>query len=248
MAINGGGTPENRLKYRQTFLLPYITLESLVEDAGRMIGLLFYRGTLAPEKWVAFDDNKLQEGWKYGVLTEKSALGCIKLHDSEFGSLKTFDADDVHRRVYHGTPRALLILDAQTRLLNFLRQLVTTILDDKAKILGCSNVSDVSQLHLGNKVGRFLACRQMPLTSRPAFGRVYSEQPFMAAPEFDIDELISIAGDRFSEKQDELWLLQTDLEHVQERSKYHEKDWFDGGHRWGCLRSAQRTNPIALLT
>ena len=230
IAMNGKSTAEDRPKLRRTFLLPYITLESLVEDAGKMIGLLIHRATASLENWVAFDDIVVQEGWKFGVLIEKSALGCIDLHGADFGIVKPFDADSVHRRMTYGAPRALLVLDAQRTLFEFLRQIVMKIIDDEGRAREIANVLDASQLRIGDKIARFFLNRQMRLSSRPVFGHVYSEQPFAAAPIYDIDELISIAIDRVADKQDELWLLQTDLAYVQERAQYHEKNWFDGKH------------------
>lgn len=230
IAMNGGLPPGADLAtYRTTFLLPYLTLQSLVEDASRMIGMLFHRATAELGDWVLFDESELQDSWNHGILTEKSAHGCIKLHGADLGTLKAFDADSVHRRIFHGAPRALLILDAQRILFEFMRQLVTTILDDKDKIGKIASTPDTSTLTIGDKFSRYLSNRTTRLSSRPAFGRIYGEQPFTTAPRYDIRELISISRDKAAEKQDELWLLQTDLEYVQDRVKFHEKTWFDRG-------------------
>ncbi|CAF9921472.1 hypothetical protein IMSHALPRED_005180 [Imshaugia aleurites] len=223
IAMNGKSAAEDRPKLRQIFLLPYITLEALVEDASRMIGLLVHRATTSLEDWIAFDDIEVQEGWKYGVLTEKSALGCIDLHGANFGILKPFNADRVHRRISYGAPRALLILDAQRHLFGFLRQTVTNIINDESRVREIATVLDASHLGIGDKVARFLSNRQMRHSRRPVFGSVYSEKPFDTPPIFDIDELVSIASDRVAEKQDDIWLLQTDLAYVQECANYHEK-------------------------
>ena len=134
MAMNGKSAAEDRPKLRKIFLLPYITLEALVEDASRMIGLLVHRATTSLEHWIAFDDIEVQEGWKYGVLTEKSAFGCIDLHGPDFGILKPFDADSVHRRISYSAPRALLILDAQRNFFGFLCQTVTKIINDESRV------------------------------------------------------------------------------------------------------------------
>ena len=221
MAMNEKSAPEDRPKLRRIYLLPYITLESLVEDASRMIGLLIHRATASPEDWIAFDDIEVQEGWKYGVLTEKSALGCVDLHGANFGILKPFDADSVHRRISYGALRVLLVLDAQRTLFAFLRQTVTKIINDESRVPEIANVLDAFQLGIGDKLSRFLSNRQIRLSSRPVFGRVYSEKPFDTPPIYNVDELISIASDRVAEKQDELWLLQTDLAYVQECANYH---------------------------
>ena len=116
-------------------------------------------------------------------------------------------------------------------------------------LISNTTVLDASQLGIGDKVARFLSNRQMRLSSRPVFGRVYSEKPFDTPPIYDVDELISIASDRVAEKQDELWLLQTDLVYVQECAKYHERNWVDSGKQLGIpeVSAESKANNIGYM-
>ena len=92
-----------------------------------MVGILCHRTTAELGHWIDFDDSKLQEGLKYGRLVENTAHGCVQLHGPSLGTIKDFDADSVHYRLFHSAPRAILILDAQGTLFAFLCHIAVTL-------------------------------------------------------------------------------------------------------------------------
>ena len=117
-------------KHRSAYLLPYINIEDLSKDSVNFIRLLHHRTTYPPQDWVHFDNAQLQPSCMQGGLEEKSAEGCVMMCDEEYGTWKDFDRIAVHRGDAYGAIRGLLILEAQQRLMSFLRKMVTTILKD----------------------------------------------------------------------------------------------------------------------
>ena len=112
-----------------TWLLPYLNIENLVEDASNLPKLIHHRINSEPADWVPFDNVQLYEAWRHGLVTESSAEGCIKMYGKEMGTWQPFNSDEVHRAEAYGVPRALLILTAQVSLLAFLRMVMTEILE-----------------------------------------------------------------------------------------------------------------------
>ncbi len=112
-----------------TWLLPYLNIENLVEDASNLLKLIHYRINSEPGDWVPFDNVQIHEAWRHGLIPERSAEGCIKMYGKEMGTWQPFNSYEVHRAEAYGAPRALLILAAQASLLAFLRKLMTEILE-----------------------------------------------------------------------------------------------------------------------
>ncbi|KAF6227588.1 hypothetical protein HO173_012117 [Letharia columbiana] len=234
-------------EYRMGYMLPYLNVDDLSGDPTKLLGLLTHRTNCLPEEWVPFDYAMLWSGWKQCTLAEKSADGCIVMHGDQFGQWSTFDSIAVHRNDACGAPRALMILESQQTLLKFLRDLTTVILDGAkpskslktpAKVISTDPATDAIAprgLEVCTEWSQFLNADQKKDQPWLSFGAMFSNQPYSAAPAFNIDTMIDIAENQADEAQDELWLLQTDLEYFYKRSRYHEATWFDkiekGPHR-----------------
>lgn len=226
-------------KYRMGYMLPYLIVDDLSRDPTKLIGLLLHRTICRPEEWVPFDHAMLLSGWKQCTLSEKSADGCVIMHGDQFGKWSAFDSSAVHRNDACGAPRSLLILESQQTLMKFLRDLATVILDGAkpsksskvpANITSTDPGTDATaprDLKVYTEWLQFLDANQKKDQPWLSFGATFSNQPYSAAPTFDIDTMIDIAENRANEAQDELWLLQTDLEYFYDRSRYHEATWFD---------------------
>ncbi|KAL8831337.1 MAG: hypothetical protein Q9191_000924 [Dirinaria sp. TL-2023a] len=107
--------------FRETLLIPYLTVENLSKDGARLLRLLFYRSFHLPEEWVSFDNRQLLEGWRTGMFDEKFNGGRITMHGESYGTWNPFDKAAVHNGDCYTAPRALLILDAQATLEPFCR-------------------------------------------------------------------------------------------------------------------------------
>lgn len=224
---------------RMGYMLPYLNVDDLSTDPTKLIGLLLHRTICLPEEWVPFDHAMLLSGWKQCTLSEKSAEGCVIMHGDQFGKWSTFDSAAVHRNDACGAPRSLMILESQQTLMEFLRDLTTVILDGiktsksskvPTNITSTDPATDATapgELKVCTEWLQFLNAYQKKDQPWLSFGAMFSNQPYSAAPTFDIDTMIDIAETGANEAQDELWLLQTDLEYFHGRSRYQEATWFD---------------------
>lgn len=78
-------------QYRETFLLPYMTLETLSKDGPKLLRLLYRRVAHMPEEWVTFDNRQLLLGWFAGAFEEKFNAGCITMYGKSFGRWSPFN-------------------------------------------------------------------------------------------------------------------------------------------------------------
>lgn len=236
--LNMLGTPnstssEDLADNRMALLLPYINLEDLIEDSSHLISLLHNRSRYPPEQWVPFDNSQLQPAWRQAVLPELFAYGCVEMHGPDYGTWKAFSDGEVHRGDAHGTPRGLLILEAQEALLSFLRAMVDEIYG-KA-VLPEIQSTPIAALLFPSTAPTAACDKWMPFLNSPSsrevarssFGSAFAQQPFSSPPGFNIETLLDIAETRAAQAKDELWLLQTDLEYFLSVVGYFESQWFD---------------------
>lgn len=78
-------------QFRETFLLPYMTLETLSKDGPKLLRLLYQRVAHMPEEWVTFDDRQLLSGWLVGAFEEKFNAGCITMYGKSYGRWSLFN-------------------------------------------------------------------------------------------------------------------------------------------------------------
>lgn len=162
-----------------------------------------------------------------------SAYGCIVLRGPTFGTWKAFSDDEVHRGDAYGTPRGLLILEAQKALMSFLRAMADVIYGNailpnvRTAPIAASLTHGPALTAACDKWLPFLHSPSSRVAARSSFGSVFARQPFSSPPVFNIDTLMDIAETRAAQAQDELWLLQTDLEYFLSVVKYFESQWFD---------------------
>ncbi|KAL8918380.1 MAG: hypothetical protein Q9208_007399 [Pyrenodesmia sp. 3 TL-2023] len=237
-----GESIEEQSKYRYAYLLPYLNLEGLSSESANLLGLLHHRISSQPEEWVIFDNSIIKSAWDQNALRVNFADGCITMHGSHFGTWKPFDITknipEMHSGKVYSASRALLILEAQAHLLEFLRKLCQAILGDSEDPIPPGGPSlDQSGSMQPNVVGpaspycskwtKFVGSgsQQSKDNLWVSYSSLYSSQPFGNPPSFDIDLITEIAENQKSEAQDELWLMQTDCAYFHERARYHEAQW-----------------------
>ncbi len=223
-----------RRSFRPVLLLPYLNVEGLSGDSARLIGLLHHRAVNKPQDWVLFDDKQMQIAWDLGYLADRSAPGCICMYGDKYGEWKPFDQSEVHRGDAFGSPRALLVLEAQKYLIEFLRDMTRIILHG-------SETSDVEGPH-DCRIQDSAACdkwmkfiesgpRTDPTQPWLSCARTLSDQPYSTPPTCNIDELIEIAETQTAAAEDELWLLQTHPEYFYKKASQFRKQWVGNGLR-----------------
>ena len=72
-------------EYRETCLLPYMSVETLSKDRSRIPGLPHYRTNHMPEEWVTFDNNQILAAWVEGAIEQKFCSGCICMYGKSYG-------------------------------------------------------------------------------------------------------------------------------------------------------------------
>ncbi|KAL8833660.1 MAG: hypothetical protein Q9170_004146 [Blastenia crenularia] len=248
-----------QVKYRRAYLLPYLNLDCLSSDPRNVLRLLHYRTSYLPEQWVIFDNAVIQKAWERAIrLPERSVEGCITMCGSYYGFWKPFDHDEVHQGHAYGAPRGLLILEAQSKLLRFLRKFCEVILanPDVPKASHPGQVTSASTITLEDRAKNSRKWSSMIDEGSPrskddpwqSFSSFYVNLPFSSPPSFDIDRMIEIAQNQATEAQDELWLLQTDPAYFHERAKYHESRWGDFAKLYRLTKRRKYSNIAFVMT
>lgn len=245
--VSGNRTQAQMQSFRIVHLLPYINLGSLSGDSARLIGLLHHRAIKKPQDWVLFDDKQIQIAWNHGCLAHTFAPGCIYMQGDRYGEWEPFNHPKVHYGDSFGSPRALLVLEAQRYLLEFLRDITGAILENTGRSdlevpLGCA-IQDSPAcdkwINFGNS-GPRTDQREPGLSS----ARTLSNQPYSAPPMCDIDAPIEIVESQVAEVQEELWLLQTEPNYFHEKAKRYKEQWL--GTNPGT-RGLLPTDPMDML-
>ncbi|KUJ17900.1 uncharacterized protein LY89DRAFT_745890 [Mollisia scopiformis] len=201
-----------RRPYRNTFLLPYINVEALASDPLRLLNLLHNRTKYSPAEWAPYDTTILAKDWELGTFETAYSSVCIIMHGSEYGKVTRWEESAAHRWDIVGFPRAILTLEAQQKLLAFLRGIVEKLLEGFSR-------NDTSPQ--SDRFEKIIGLRSAsPGGSSPdEFASTYLNQPFSAPPKFDIEELLSIAQTQLNMHGDNLWLLQTDPRYFRRYAK-----------------------------
>ena len=170
---------------------------------------------------------------KQGALTEKSVDGCILMGPDTYSIWTDFSPDAVHRGEAYGTPRGLLILEAQSLLMSRLRSITNVILGPMSIAWTKSELSVYKDPETFSDPGpckvwmEFVNTRGKVDQTSKDFGSIFTDLPYSAPPRLDVDLLIDVAEARSAEAHDELWLLQTDVAYFYDRVRYHNVRWFD---------------------
>ena len=235
-----------------TWLLPYLNIENLVEDASNLLKLIHYRVNSEPADWVPFDNVQIHEAWRHGLIPERSAEGCIRMYGDEMGRWQPFKSYEVHRAEAYGAPRALLILAAQASLLAFLEMVMREILERADQGSKTDSAASISKKASNSAV---LGCRKWmgiinakQESEKSSFGAVFASQAFAKPPEFDIDILLDIAESQVAEAHDELWLRQTDPEYFMEvANRYNAQAPYthSGIKKLGIFTKNEKMNDLA---
>lgn len=77
------------------FLLPYMNLESLKDDPGRLLNIVQNRVKYSPEQW-AYDNYLLDKQWRVGTFATVYNNNCIVMHGFGYGKLTSWDKTAAH--------------------------------------------------------------------------------------------------------------------------------------------------------
>jgi len=133
-AISKAQSHTEMLKNSQ--LLPYLNVETLKEDPMRLLSLLHHRSSSKLEDWVMSDVAQMKAGVESGTLSRQYNEGCVIMYGERYGQLVRWHRAQCHRWNCIGYPRAVLVLEAQSVLMGFLRRTVDLIVPENANGTG----------------------------------------------------------------------------------------------------------------
>jgi hypothetical protein len=202
--------------YQDTWLLPYLDSDMLSEDPSLLLALLHHRITHEPEDWILFDDMNADLAECFGVVTQTFNSHCVVLQGPDFGKLVKWNADQAHRYEIIGFTKAYNILQAQQRMMAFLRKCVAGLLDE-------ANEPPVLQVH---PKWKHLVDTGFTRIDPTFAWSTESARPFCSPPKFDPVEIHELAKSRHRVLKDHIELLQTDPAYVQLHARAYKNTLF----------------------
>ncbi|KAI7349555.1 hypothetical protein KC354_g13173 [Hortaea werneckii] len=185
-------------KFRNGYMVPYLNLETLMDDRSKILSLLHYRSTYKLEDWVMFDSAQAKRAVEGGNLSREYNENCVIMFGERYGDLVKWHRAQCHRWNLIGYPRAIIILEAQAFLLGFLRRLVDGI------------VPPSSTATVGNAEWTLLASRGFKATNQTESWSALAKQPFSAPPSLAPADISKKVRAQLQAAEDHLRFLQTD--------------------------------------
>lgn len=190
---------QRETSYRKYHLLPYLNVETLVNNPVTFIGLVNTRATDSAEEWAPFDYEQIGSSWGLGLLDVEFHAGAVNMLGQKYGTLAEWEENAAHQLAIIGFPRARLVVEAQATLLKFLKRTVGHLLE------GLST----NELGYSAKLNALItSCLKM--TGDGACWSTFVNQPFTTPPRFGIDVLLADAKARLDVISDHMWLLETE--------------------------------------
>ncbi|KAI1037785.1 hypothetical protein LB503_009432 [Fusarium chuoi] len=185
---------------RRQLLLPWLSVHVLKTNPAVLFALLHYRTAYPPQSWAPFDSRQLTLGWAAGFFDVDFSAKCIVMYGDRYGSLVDWEAKTAHRADTIGYPRAMLVLEAQSYLLEALCSIVDKILQG----------SDPLQPPRNENWHQLVSHEAFRETGAVEFWSPYTNQAFSRPPIFNCAYLLDLAKSRLDETGDHLWYLQCD--------------------------------------
>ncbi|TKX20274.1 putative mRNA binding protein [Elsinoe australis] len=195
-------------KYRDTWLLPYLDIETLAEDPSRFLNLLCFRLMCAPSEWAGFDDTQLVLSEHLAVVVPAFNKHCVVLKGPDFGTLVPWDAERAHRWEIVGFNKARQLLTAQAAMARLLRSIASAVLPGN----GITASVQQSLVQVDWQAQLQVTCHATMIARSQ-----YINQPFSAPPACNPSDILDLVTNRWKSAADDLWLLQTDPAYVQFR-------------------------------
>lgn len=175
----------------------FLSVEDLASDPMRLLSLLHARAEFDSDTWAAFDLKHTRGGWHRGAFDSGFSDLAIIAHGDRYGEVDLWNQEQADQGHIMPFQRAYLVVDAQAKLMNFLRLVVESLIVDTKNEEGPTKWLELikSGFRRSNK------------------GEICSsliDQAFRPPPTFDIANLLQIANARAANAQDQVWLLQTE--------------------------------------
>ncbi|KAH7351235.1 hypothetical protein BKA65DRAFT_476563 [Rhexocercosporidium sp. MPI-PUGE-AT-0058] len=176
-----------------------------------LLSLLYQCSKYSPQQWSTYDNFLLDKQWDIGAFATSYNPGAISLgsYGLKYGTWTPWEERKAHGGMILGFPRGILLLEAQTKPLQFLRSAVGKLLEGIAR-----QDSD-------SQSARFLKLFEHDPTSpikndfsARQLSSAFLNQPFSAPPLFDITAFCSIGTLQLDLVGDHLTFLQTEPKYM----------------------------------
>ncbi|OTA67825.1 hypothetical protein K449DRAFT_453452 [Hypoxylon sp. EC38] len=217
---------ELALKYIDTWYLPYLDSKTLSDTYTPMIALLYHRTNFSPSDWIIYDLRQIIYAKQKQVMPVQFNPHCIDFTAENYGEMVDWDRTRAHRHEIIGYGKGLLVLTAQARVLSLLRRFTDKILGEirggqkreknrkqkqkqkqQQPLEGGNQESKWEQLISSNFI--------LPSGSGSYSAVSYVQRPVGSFPmAFDPFEIFDTVNSIYNAEADELYLMQTDPQHV----------------------------------
>ncbi|KAK5717500.1 hypothetical protein LTR17_016034 [Elasticomyces elasticus] len=206
-----------RVSRRKCWLLPYLNIETLINDPTKLLALLHLRANYSLEEFLMYDvertkmgfeDHKLKIVYNPHAVVMCSEAGVV-------GALTQWTRETAHRGDVVGFPRAQLAFEAANELATFLRKFVeVTLATGPSEKQGCL---------------KFIATVEESLDASSKGRSSYNERAFSRPGSRDLKYLKDTMDAMIKSTYDELWLLQTDPMYLRDKLATVEASGFHRG-------------------
>lgn len=203
---------------RDCYLLPYCNVEDLCRDPSHLLGLIHHRGYITPDKFSYLDFDLMHCGIYFQKIHRPFVNLCsMKLYGgrNEYGQLIEWSDELPHgltgwdlqeQEVAYAPADALVLFEAQSKLLSFLLNIIKNLMEPIV-----INLLEPVENPLPPPDLRTTQSRQkFPSKEWTSVAETHALAPFSAPPKYDLNEIRQIVRAKLAETQDHLWLLQTD--------------------------------------
>ncbi|KAL4405852.1 hypothetical protein CABS03_12253 [Colletotrichum abscissum] len=201
--------PELEESQRRQLLVPWLNVEVLKTSPAVLFALLHYRTLYPPEDFAALDCHQMESSWACGYFDVEFSAKCVVMSGPQYGDVVDWKAQQAHTGYTLGFPRARLVLEAQT----FLMQILSRITDN---ILEGANAASASA---GTDKWRDLTSIGFRHPGEKELWSPYTNLAFSRPPKLDMDYILSMAQTRKEEAIDYLINLQCDPGYLRRQIK-----------------------------
>ncbi|KAJ4424657.1 hypothetical protein N0V82_000585 [Gnomoniopsis sp. IMI 355080] len=211
-------------KVIDTWLLPYLDLESLSRSPLSFLSLLNSRTQHPPWQWTLFDKMHIVAAEHFQIIPSQYNSKCISFHPDDYGRLRDWDRELAHRQTILGYTQGIFVLTAQGRMMSLLKKVVDSILYDIQHRRHLGEAADYDepgaterrsvpvQQKWAQLVGNgFSTFGMQPRVTKSS----YTNQHLVAPPQADPVVLSKKIRAVYQDAFDGLWALQTDPSAVQ---------------------------------
>ncbi|OTA93449.1 hypothetical protein M434DRAFT_30954 [Hypoxylon sp. CO27-5] len=217
---------ELALKYIDTWYLPYLDSKTLSDTYTPMMALLYHRSNFSPSDWAIYDLHQIIYAKLKQVMPVQFNPHCIDFTAENYGEMVDWDPIRAHRHQIIGYGKGLLVLTAQAKVLSLLRRFTDKILGEigggkqRAKKQKQKQKQQQQQpLEGGNQGSKWEQLISsdfiIPSGSGGSKAVSYVQRPVGSLPTaFDPFEIFDTVNSIYNAEADELYLMQTDPQHV----------------------------------